>query len=555
MGNVGRSAAVVAALALLAALAVWLGSALAPAAPSRNDASPDPGTREVLAAATGTSTRAGLEAAPVAPPPPRATEDDADGFPTLAVVVQEDPAAPPTGPVTYVYAMPAGARGRDDLFSGPAASVDERGHARLLLPGPGTYDVGVLGLTFARVLALDVAVPRMEPLRLRLPRFEELELAAGPGVPVRQWSLMLRAYDDAASGRACVPGRADTASFDADVAFDPAGSRATVRLPGGVALRVGLLGATKPVLLSPEVVRVPGKTWILRTPGYPLKVRARCVPPERTFGHDVIVSIEFAWGPGMRTTTCWAETSLGPTEPLSGVRLTASARVPHADGMVSWSGEGIVPGSARYQGLSPDGGKRNEIRVDVEVANPPDVDRGWKSAFRPVRVHPPASGREDLRILVCTEQTQSRLDWYAADREAPSVFEVGTFSAWVLAASERGCVAGPLRVAPGPVPDLRLALGGFLVAIPERMPPDGLGEVTIERADGAPFLHRGPSGGGSGTRAELVPGLVLGPFEPGTVEFRIRAGGADFGVVRAEVRAGTHESLRIPALSPARLPR
>ena len=560
-----KSLAVALALALAAAIGSWLWVGRDPPAPIRGDEAAEPARPDERGPSRATlppapvieaDARAGRSVATAATggAPSRAPAD-VDGFPVLDVVlVDGEGQRVPGSEIDRVYALPAGTPGLDDQDGGPAAPPDETGKARLVLPSAGRYDLGVRGSLYATILATDVEVPRAEPLRLPLPRIVSLDFEVDPTASAPGGQLEVTLTDARAREVRAVPGRGQAPHRKVSVSLDPGAYASRVMVPEGIEFRLACDGALgPPCRLDPSSVKAPRLVRILAGPRYPILVRYRTAPANRTFEGHTQIRVELDAGPGSKVPAPAATTLLWAGQPLSAVSLPETrAWVPEPNGIVRWSGPGVLPGSAAYRDLAIAGAKDNELLCVVEIRDPPQVVSATRSP-RQVTVVPSAEGWAGLEVEVHSERGHvDAVAW--SEGERPEPLDVDPDTEWVLAAGPGDQVAGPVRLGGGGA-DLRLIRGGHLVAVPERMPPPALGTCSIEREDGAPFVFRGPDEVGSGRRATLCPGLVLGPFEPGPVSFRVRLGGADFGIVRGEVRASTYEPLAVPALRPPGAPR
>src|SRR5262249_21940688 len=111
-----------------------------------------------------------------------------------------------------------------------------------------------------------------------------------------------------------------------------------------------------------------------------------------------------------------------------------------------------------------------------------------------------------------------------------------------------GRVAGPVFLRAGAPRTLRLVPGGYVVVLP-RGAAWAHAKVEVARADGAPVLRLGEDRTATNEdRTTVAPGAILGPFEPGTVEFDVYAGGARWKRSAVTIRAGQHTPLPIGPL-------
>jgi hypothetical protein len=247
---------------------------------------------------------------------------------------------------------------------------------------------------------------------------------------------------------------------------------------------------------------------------------------------------------GPRTHTWRVQKGIEP----SGIPpATLSFRVPAPTGRLRIGGEGIVEATVEFSGLSSSSDDELEVELRLQRWTVGDRTSSEESTERPLRITAPSGAPRIEEVQLWIEDGGSTWTW-----DADSGTGSGTLSGeagWVAAFSGEW-FAGPERVAPlGPV-RLDLARGGYLVVVPTRLAPLGLGEPWLERADRGKFFRLAGDAVEVSSRARILPGEVLGPLPAGEATFRIHLGGRVMGEVSAVVVAGEHRPLVIPALRP-----
>jgi hypothetical protein len=144
--------------------------------------------------------------------------------------------------------------------------------------------------------------------------------------------------------------------------------------------------------------------------------------------------------------------------------------------------------------------------------------------------------------------------WDGFPEEGPVELEAESREEWthLLVAGGPHLVGEP-RPFPGTeivTVDLRPA--GYLVVVPDALPPPGSGALTLRRAGGSPIPLVDLEADGSweldsfATAVPVTAGVVVGPLPEGEHHFEALLGGVRVGEASATVRAGRVEVLRVP---------
>ena len=478
------------------------------------------------------------------------TASQVGGFPAIDVDVEL--ADGQLCPAAEVYALPAGARGREKVETGPHATTGARGRCRLVLPRFGAFDVGVnAGLLHA--LVTDVAVPRAEPLRLTLPATGEVRLVADAEALERlsrrgadgPW-ISLRSETRGETRRAF--GRDEAASWYLPISFPPGASEVRTLVPADGSFRC----ESSPILTAwPETGRAPANVTVTLSNLLPAGLCLRLTPPDLVAKADGWVVVEIDTGRGEPQKRAY-HFAAGQIDARLSPDLQFTEWFPATGGVVRWTGRGVAAGEA----VVPPSTRTRSAAADLVIvldgtplpADPPEgsgivVSR---TAMFDVTLtgYGPGTGPGHAMLL---SDAGGRV---RSNSPRGEVRHIGnSVPAW-LAAAHGDRVAPPRRVTEemaGPV-ELALEPGGFLVVECATKPPGELGRITIERKDGAPLIFLG---------TDLLPpidaitGNRIGPLAPGDVSFVLRLAGMDVGEVTATVVAGETQTLTIPKL-PAR---
>lgn len=487
-----------------------------------------------------------------ATPAPESSDSPAPGdedFPFADIEVVWPDASPAAGAI--VYALPAGGSAPEDAEP-PRADTDSKGRARLHVLSPGRYDVGGLLGAF-QVLAADVEFPTAAPLRLVLPEpctvTVRMPDRGGPEPGHEgEGQFCLRLRIDAAETRS-YPGRGETSCGFAESRVRNGLVEWLATAPRGAACRID---HDRRFRVEPETFVAPAEVRVVTTPRYRVRIDLDPQPGDRRFAAATSIGVYFTREEGSTWTWCWSE-RIPPGTPVGKIAASAAfdAEFDRPSGRLNWTGAGLVPGSLPFFDLSPDSTTTLTARVVLDPQQELPVDA-------PPLEQPPAArtGGHAVRVSGSDVPGDAEIEIYAINAEGGGDDEYVARGAlwhtavesprWVLAAYE-DYVSEAIDLPESPAGEVELGLvrGGYLVVVPENMPPAGLGVPQIVRADGRPFLFGSAC---AGLAYQLEVGARLGPFPPGTVEFKVTLAGRTLATVRAVVRAGTHEVLRIPRL-------
>ncbi len=514
--------------AILAAALVWMGR---------------PGTRGTTESATFARDGVGDEAEPVlqgrghradeasGTDAERRDEEDDVPWPSIPVRVVDEAGNPV--PRRTVHAYEVGEEHPDPSPRGePWADTDETGLARLRVPVAGRYDVWV---AFAPRVP-SVTIPSTAQVRIALPRGEDVTVVADPDVPLPRKSVPC--------SLSCVD--ADGAGVSGSVNLSAKRRQGTWSgMPSGFDYEIGdLLPGVRAI---PRIVRPPARVRLVYE--YPILVHVLADTPP----YDGRVPRPGSYVAHVRLT--WDRTVDEAAQAITvyadekGVfsSIGCSVRLVSPEGTVRWGGDGVEPGSLDFHDLER--GKENILRLPIQLRGPvstPSTPPARKQSFEVVP-------SRDVSMPEMLTFESSHAVWNRKVPPGSDRFEDECLDQddWVIARvdAEPELVAGPRRIGVGDGPSLVLQRGGFLVLSVGRIPPAGLGRFTIARADGAPF----PCWSERDCAVELPieRDLVLGPFEPGAIEWRVRLGGKDMAHLSSVVRAGERLPLVVPALRPA----
>lgn len=443
-----------------------------------------------------------------------------------------------------VYALPVGAPGVDDPDPIPCETAGEDGRCRLRLPSPGTFDV-VARARYVLARIEGVPVPGTGSLRLALPRTAAATFVVDPESPPTE-DVEFQVWAVARPGVRAFPARSEALSVSSWGGMVGAG-HPRHELPLGpmefevaqaprAVIRNGVLvhePRERPAVFEPERF-VPPATIRVRAfdPAAPtLEVALKLVEPAQRASSDREVLLRLEFEDEVVEQPAWISWNR-----RSPAVLTIRRRVRTPTGMLRWSGPAVVPGAARWD-LA--GSQRLDATVEVR---PPAAADGVRVLVELPADDPSRAGLDEGRAVL------HFLDSYDPERTDRALVPVGEEvpldvpGEWLLADVDPGegpmlrRVAGPLRFRRGDRAVLRPRPGGYVVFAPASAPPEGAGAPVVARADGAPFPYSQQGDDGHGHRVELVPGAVLGPFEPGTVTLDVFVGGLRWGRYEVSVR-------------------
>jgi hypothetical protein len=480
--------------------------------------------------------RASFESGPTTQTPVDVAAPEVDGFPALDVEVVDWDGEPCVNVV--VTAGPSDKRPLP-RSAGIRGWTNADGRCRLVLPRVVTWDVQatVAGIEFG---ALDVALPRAEPLRLTTPKLGEVSLHADADVVTvlaslgRRGGSMFFLYDLDDTRPSLIAHKSGTYICFADGATDARGCA-----PAG---RESTLRVDRRFVVTPERFVPPAKVRVSLSGRRSVVLNFRVEATEPIQGW-VIASIDL--GPGEEPLRVVRPPSGKPTPSSAEAWLAATTTV------VRWSGVGI---GAEERPVPPDSEDPAEIDVALRLdgsplpqsAPPGFVDPTPRHAR--VRVAAPAGATDGIQLL---EHSNGDAGDGCDVVRADDVVACGVQNVDWIAAVKSDLVAGPVRVAADAdaVNELTLAPGGRIDRVVEAKPPDALGRFTLSRKDGAAFVIDGEN---VVTEIDVLGEAKIGPIPPGDYVFVLRLSGIDVGEVSATVVAGATTKLVIPRIVPRR---
>jgi hypothetical protein len=303
------------------------------------------------------------------------------------------------------------------------------------------------------------------------------------------------------------------------------------------------------------VFTAPADVSISPVPRYVARIRVELRPPQRRFDRAATLQVVF----GLREEAAWSWTrtcSLGAGAAIGDIDTTAvldvDADFDAPSGTLTWSGVGLLDGSAPFRDLSDTTRTPIDARIELDPKQDlpparPDESPTTEKRARELSVRVSNIGIAGGEDVACHALDKDGGE-YEVNLQNDGTGTLAVDEARWLAAWHGSLVSEwiDLGTTPAAAAHLELAPGGFLVVVPANLPPPSLGTPRLERQDGRPFLLN--EGGACGTSWDMSAGLVIGPLRPGTVTFRVTLGGRVLASATAEVRAGTYETLRIPRL-------
>lgn len=474
-----------------------------------------------------------------------------DGFPSVEVQVVRADGTPVSR--ASVYAVRAGASGRDVLNSGPHADVDRDGFCRLRVPRAGKWDVGAVSGAF-QALVRDVALPGVARVRIALPPAGEVVVLATTSAVERlvqdEWNrrltiALVHREDDA---QRALPGRDERLSWTGSAHFSRGSNECRIDLPDLATVRIT---TTDEFACSPETVVVPATVHVDLSHRYFVDLRARFEPADwvKSAGGWLSVEVDPGAGGSARGAYFVARAAPGVAPSQQDDSMKPRILVGASHGTIRWGGPGVVPGSQDFDGLFPD--TPRELQIDVRLDGTPLPEDLPPSPY--------VRGSKPTRLRIVDPSRSGMVRYFVAHEEGGGmgsqvslneVTSIGVLDpAWVVA-SIGNDIAGPqrIRVEPDAVNELTLSPGGHFTCSPEAQTPPGLGSLTAERADGGMLFD-----GGLQRRATLQDDRAhpcrIGPMPPGDYELVIRLAGEEVARVTVTVRAGVTTTCTIPRLS------
>ena len=485
-------------------------------------------------------------------------------------------------PWLEAYALPAGARGVDDLSSVPNAAFSAAEAGRIPIAVPGRYDVGVVGAgVFA--LAADVVVEGGATVHVDLASagYEPATFRVeGPVPEDRRFSVNVSIV--AAGEVECLsyPGRKEL-PFVQNISDWDLGAPAIVFLPrerdfaftvsvsekhpnaGPRGPREQIVPST--ALLQPwhGIVRA-GDAVILRfaePAAFRLAIHTEpAVPQEALLILDATLvqgrlSHEFQFAAttdGAREQSAFVVEWFGVPGPAT-LRWRAGKRGPGHPAV------DFPPGGPVEFVLEE--GKVVEIPVEIRIdAGPALLAR----SSEPVRIlprlpggaPPPAEGISmfTFRRSADSGEADEWAQWEDRAEDGGFVLDGDQRSEWThfVLVGTTGLVSAPLAIPNGGTAEVDLLPGGYLIVVTDALPPPGAGQLTLRRLDGAVMALTGADSDGRWaaedvfSRPVVRAGTILGPLHEGTHAFEAFLGGVRLGEASARVIAGRIGILRIP---------
>lgn len=479
--------------------------------------------------------------------PDEAPPNDAD-FPFADVEVAWPNGDPADNAV--VYALPAGAKCPEDDIP-PNVNTDSKGRARLHVVARGRYDVGAL-LGVFQVLSTDVDLPGAGPLRLVMPEPCDVVVrmpdAGGPpsgkeNDPIYRLHLVVAVDGE----RRPYPGRGETTGGWADGRIRDGPQDWRPAVPRGALCRIEHDAHFR---VDPETFVAPANVRVSFELRYPIHLQLAMRTPERRFAEPRVLEVRFDRDELASWHWRWGELVPAGTDiGAVATRCGFDTEIDRPSGTLRWSGNGILAGELEFHDLPAT--PRTPLVAMIEL------DTGRDLPASAPRIPPPPAAPSNgpaLRVESPGVKADDEVLVVAIDAAGESQCEyVSPGAVWRPAINARRAIAlrgdfvsdlVDLPEPPAGETRLELARGGYLVAVPTTLPPNELGSARIERADGRPFFFEG----GFHEACDLAVGATLGPFRPGTVEFKVTLAGRVLATATAEVRAGTYQTLRIPRL-------
>jgi len=441
----------------------------------------------------------------------------------------------PVGNAT-VYALRVGAPGVEDASDVPNAVSGADGRCRLRIPAPGTFDVAAV---HERALGRveNVAVPRGSGVRVVVPPHADVVFVADPSAPIGI-EFGLEVAGATSGGEHDWPARGEPHRHFASEQLSAGFTSDTWSLPAGAKF---VASSRQDVEFDPPEFTAPATVVVRPVAGRAareLNVRLALAGDASRWARDRSVRYVLEFDDGGRGEGV-ARLFVGEAP----FKTNRTELVRAERGTVKWSGPELAPGSAAWDlGVSRD----VDVRFDV-LDPPPDAARGVRLLV-------------DLRSERADESGMTRVYFDDGDDD-PSDVASGKVRAgeettidvpgdWIVVDvgeytndHEHRLVAGPARLSRGERMTLRPRAGGFVVFTPSGVVSPSAGAVEIARADGAPFGSSTDSNVRWRLRCSAVPGLVLGPFEPGVVVLDVFVGGVRWGRYEVTVRADDHVPL------------
>ena len=485
-------------------------------------------------------------------------------------------------PWLEAYALPAGARGVNDLATVPNTAFPCAETGRIPIAVPGSYDVGVVGdgvFAFApdvvvesgATVRVDLAAAVREPATFRV---------EGPVPGDRHFSVKVSILPAGEVECLSYPGRKELPPGEHVAEWD-LGVPAIVHLPRerefAFTVSVNEKKSGQPlwtdldpvvpstVLLQPwrGIVRA-GDTVTLRfaePAAFRLAIHTEpAVPQEALLILDATLvqgrlSHEFQFAAttdGAREQSAFVVEWFGVPGPAT-LRWRAGKRGPGHPAV------DFPPGGPVEFVLEE--GKVVEIPVEIRIdAGPALLAR----SSEPVRIlprlpggaPPPAEGISmfTFRRSADSGEADEWAQWEDRAEDGGFVLDGDQRSEWThfVLVGTTGLVSAPLAMPEVGTAEVDLLPGGYLIVATDALPPPGAGQLTLRRLDGAAMALTGADSDGRWlvedvfSRPVVRAGTILGPLPEGTHAFEAFLGGIRVGEASARVIAGRIGILRIP---------
>lgn len=478
---------------------------------------------------------------PAVPPTGAAEAQGSDVAGWIEVVATRADGTPATG--ATAYAVRVGRASQTVMPDWPQAEVDSNGVARVPVPDPGPYDVGVVFPSKAepRVLVADVRVEAGATRRIeaRPPALVPVEVSIEGDEPAR-FGIYASEAGEPGSRASYYPGRGEVS----DTRWSFGANLAAVRLPAGVPYEVFIqeqdatgrwMGMMEGWIAEPAVVRAPGHVVFRRdlpaTPDIEVPLRFRVVGtvPSGLRRSD----LRICYAEGTPEATDWSSA----IEWTEGVPDHAPLAIPGGStpAKLTWSGDGVAPGEILLPSAQEAGAAIRPIEITIHADELPLVE----GIDVECACEPPRQDSPFLHVTGPGQESGEAFGFYTWNEDRlvdlrPGWQAVAEWGAW--------WVSRPVTVPRRGRMKFTLEPGGYLLATSPRVPTPGLGTLTIRRADGAWLGERatheieGDDCDGE-TAWAARPGMILGPLPAGAVELIVSLGGEERTRIRAHVKA------------------
>ncbi len=460
-----------------------------------------------------------------------AAVDDAPVWSAVRIAVHDADGAPL--PRALVYALPAGAPGVDSDDTVSSARTNDRGLAELWITEGQLWDITAIdGALMAR--ALDVRAGAADVVTLRLERSAPLVVAlqfADERFRRSIWFPLVIARDGAPIEPARqLPGRNESQRVLRAYIASMSDNEIEIRAPEGVPVE---LDRAQAAALTPRVLTAPGRALLVGGKELSIPWRIVCdrdgVPTSRARA-----VVDLVWR-GKQTWETERVEVLARPEAAPGVPLTYGRQsvIPGDSGVVSWSGEGVVPGETSW--TAPADPLTSDLVLPIRISR-------WESLPEPrgTTVNARFDGVPADEVV----------EWFVAGSGDPlwDFSEAGTAPNPIVVDRVPLTIGGltatriatSVQVGAGARHDVTLRFepaGRVSVAIEGALPAT-VPVVVIRRADGAPLSTIEGLRARRSAVVQCVNGALLGPFLPGDVDLEFVAAGVVVARRKVTVVAG-----------------